>query len=312
MSKTVVGLFSSMSEAQRVKQQLLSSGTIRTEDVKVVADHAEDDYAGTEHASAGIGDKVSHFFKSLSGGDDDAHQHYANGLNQGGALLTVKADDDEAQGVVVLLRENGARNIEGGSVDTDTGYNDISSGQAGTTSGLSGTATGYAGRDAGYATGAADLTDTTSGYTRGGAGIANTADVSGETSIPIVEENLVVGKREVDRGGVRVYSHVVEEPVSADVNLRDEVIRVERRAVDRAATAADFTPGDRSIEVRASGEEAVVGKTARVVEEVLVGKTSSERTEAVRDTVRHTEVDVDQIAGETVTSGAGIGTRSKI
>ncbi len=295
MSKTVVGLFSSMTEAQSVKQQLLSSGTIRAEDVKVVANHEEDDYAGTEHAGAGIGDKVSHFFKSLSGGADTAHEHYANGLNQGGALLTVKADDDEAQGVVVLLREHGARNIEGGNVDTDTGYNDVSAGQAGTTSGLSGSSAGYAGRDAGYATTAAV----------GGTGYANTADVTGETSIPIVEENLVVGKREVDRGGVRVYSHVVEEPVSADVNLRDEVVRVERRAVDRAATAADFTPGDRSIEVRASGEEAVVGKTARVVEEVLVGKTSNERTEAVRDTVRHTEVDVDQIAGETVTSGAG-------
>ena len=288
MSKTVVGLFSSMSEAQRVKQQLLASGNIRSEDVKVVANHKEDDYSGTEHAESGIGEKVSHFFKSLTGGDDHAHNHYANGLNQGGALLTVKADDSEAQGVVVLLRENGARDIENEDVDTDTGYNDISSGIAGTTSGLAGNATGYAGRD--------------TGYDKANAGAAY-AGTDGETSIPVVEESLVVGKREVDRGGVRVYSHVVEEPVSTDVKLRDEVVRVERRPVDREATAADFNPGERSFEVRASGEEAVVGKTARVVEEVLVGKEATSRTDTVRDTVRRTEVDVEEIPGETVTTG---------
>ncbi len=289
--KTVVGLFSSIAEAQRVKQLITSSGSFTADDVKVVANHTEDDYSGTEHSGSGIGDKVSHFFKSLTGGDEDVHDHYATGLNTGGALLTVKADDDEAQGVVVLLRENGAREIEGDNVDTDTGYNDISSGVAGTTSGL---------------------TDST-GYAATGAGSTQTANLNtaGETSIPVVEENLVVGKREVDRGGVRVYSHIVEEPVSADVNLRNEEILVERRAVDRPATAADFTPGDRSFEVRATGEEAVVGKTARVVEEVLVGKDSSQHTETVRDSVRHTEVEVEEIAGETTfTSAPGTTTRS--
>ena len=302
--KTIVGLFSSMAEAQRVKQQILSSGNIRSEDVKVVANHADDDYSGTEHAGSGIGDKVSHFFKSLAGGDDDVHNHYATGLNEGGALLTVKADDDEAQGVVVLLRENGARDIENGNVDTDTGYNDISAGVAGTTSGLADTNTGYAGRgtDIGIANRGTAARDTTTG----------TADLNatGETSIPIVQEDLVVGKREVDRGGVRVYSHVVEQAVSADVNLRDEVIRVERRPVDRVATAADFNPAERSFEVRATGEEAVVGKTARVVEEVLVGKESSQHTEGIRDTVRHTEVDVEEVPGETLTTAEN-GTRNR-
>jgi uncharacterized protein (TIGR02271 family) len=289
--KTVVGLFSSVAEAQRVKQLITSSGNFAADEVKVVANHAEDDYSNTEHAGAGIGDKVSHFFKSLTGGDEDVHDHYATGLNSGGALLTVKADDDEAQGVVVLLRENGAREIEGDRVDTDTGYNDISAGVAGTTGGLTGS----------------------TGYAAEGAGTARTADLNttGETSIPIVEENLVVGKREVDLGGVRVYSHVVEEPVSADVDLRNEQILVERRPVDRPATAADFTPGERSFEVRATGEEAVVAKAARVVEEVLVGKDSTQHTETVRDSVRHTEVDVEEIPGETTfASTAGTATRS--
>lgn len=44
----------------------------------------------------------------------------------------------------------------------------------------------------------------------------------------------------------------------------------------------------------ATGEEAVVGKTARVVEEVVVSKTADEHVEEVDDTVRRTEVEVDR------------------
>ena len=127
--------------------------------------------------------------------------------------------------------------------------------------------------------------------------------LSGQTAIPIVEEQLQVGKREVDRGGVRVYSHVVEKPVSADVTLRDEQILVERRPVNRVATAADFNMGQGStIELTATGEEAVVGKTAHVVEEVVLGKTSSSRTEVIQDSVRKTEVEVENLAADAATS----------
>ena len=115
------------------------------------------------------------------------------------------------------------------------------------------------------------------------------------TVIPITEEELVVGKREVDRGGVRVYKRVVEEPVSESINLREERVVVDRRPVDRAVTDADLRGGDRVIELTETAEEAVVGKTARVVEEVRVGKEATEHTETVRDTVRHTEVEVEQL-----------------
>ena len=114
---------------------------------------------------------------------------------------------------------------------------------------------------------------------------------------------MVVGKREVDRGGVRIYSHVTERPVEANVVLHEESINVERRPVNRAATAADFAAGSGpAIELRATGEEAVVGKTSRVVEEVLIGKQGSDRTEAVHDSVRKTEVDVEQLDTTTATT----------
>src|SRR5437764_3366736 len=51
-------------------------------------------------------------------------------------------------------------------------------------------------------------------------------------AIPVVEEQLKVGKREVQRGGVRVFSRVVETPVNESVNLREEHVNVERRPVN--------------------------------------------------------------------------------
>ena len=50
---------------------------------------------------------------------------------------------------------------------------------------------------------------------------------------------------------------------------------------------------ERSVEVQAMREEAVISKEAHVTEEVVVGKSAGERTETVRDSVRHTEVDID-------------------
>jgi uncharacterized protein (TIGR02271 family) len=126
-------------------------------------------------------------------------------------------------------------------------------------------------------------------------------------AIPVVQEELKVGKREVSRGGVRVYSRVVETPVSESVNLREEHVNVERRPVDQPISAADATAfKEQSIELRETAEEAVVQKSARVVEEVLVGKEVSQREQQISDTVRHTEVQVENLPGDTSlrTSGA--------
>ena len=122
-------------------------------------------------------------------------------------------------------------------------------------------------------------------------------EATGEQVVPIVEEQLVVGKREVDRGGARVRSYVTEVPVHEQVRLRDEKIDVQRRAVDRPLSDADDAFRERTIDVTATGEEAVVGKTARVVEEVVVSKTSGERVEDINETVRRTEVEVDEDRG---------------
>jgi uncharacterized protein (TIGR02271 family) len=113
-----------------------------------------------------------------------------------------------------------------------------------------------------------------------------------------MEEQIDIGKRAVERGGVRVRTYVRETPVEEQVTLREEHVRVERRPADRAAD--DLLPDafqDRTIEVRETAEEAVVSKTARVTEEVVIRKDVEERVETVRDTVQRTEVEVEDTRG---------------
>lgn len=117
-----------------------------------------------------------------------------------------------------------------------------------------------------------------------------------DETIEVVEEDVDIGKRTVESGGVRVKTYVREVPVEEQVRLRDEHVEVERRPVDRPATARDidaFREG--TIEVGEKHEEAVVGKEARVVEEVRIHKDVDEHTETVRDTARRTEVDVEKM-----------------
>jgi uncharacterized protein (TIGR02271 family) len=118
-----------------------------------------------------------------------------------------------------------------------------------------------------------------------------------EGSMDVVEEQLQVGKREVDRGGVRVIQRVSSKPVRELVRLREEHAVVDRRPVDRPATGEDLSNfKEGTLEVHERSEEAVVGKTARVVEEVRVSKEVRDREETIEDTVRRKDVDVERMA----------------
>lgn len=122
-----------------------------------------------------------------------------------------------------------------------------------------------------------------------------------DARLEVVEERLQIGKREVQRGGVRVRRVVSEREVEEQVTLRDETIHVDRHAVDRVVSGADADFSERTIEITETDEEAVVSKEAHVVEEVIVGKDVEERVETVRDTVRRTDVEIEQL---TATYGA--------
>lgn len=131
--------------------------------------------------------------------------------------------------------------------------------------------------------------------------------------IPVVEEELSVGKRTVNRGGVRVYRHIVETPVEETVNLREDHITVARSPVNRAVTEQDLTfQGERTIELTETAEKAVISKSARVVEEVRVGKEVTEHSERIHDSVRKTEVDVEQVAAGAASTTASLTNNSTL
>lgn len=116
-----------------------------------------------------------------------------------------------------------------------------------------------------------------------------------ETTIPVIEESMEVGKKVVERGGIRITQRVVEKPVEENISLREEHVKVHRKNVDRPATDSDFDANDHDIEIREHAEVPVVNKEARVVEEIKVTKEVTNRDEKVKDTIRKTEVDVHDL-----------------
>ncbi len=117
-----------------------------------------------------------------------------------------------------------------------------------------------------------------------------------EQIIPILEEELEIGKREVEAGGVRVSTRVSAVPVERSVTVREEQVRVERRAVDRPFEEGGPMFEERSLEMRAHAEEPYLTKRARVVEEIRVRKDRSEHEEKIREKVRRTDVNIAELS----------------
>src|SRR3974390_1191713 len=120
------------------------------------------------------------------------------------------------------------------------------------------------------------------------------ADARDAETLRLAEEHLNVGKRVFDTGTTRIRRFVVVKPVQADVTLHEEHADVVRRAITDPGYVADSDWSDKAYEVTETAEEAVVSKTARVVEEVTLRKAGTDRVETVKDTVRHQEVEVER------------------
>jgi uncharacterized protein (TIGR02271 family) len=302
MNQTLVGVFDGPTHAQMARDELIQAGFAQS------AVHLQQDGGGTttgerhewgmgttgEHHSGGIGG----FFRSLFGFDDndDDVRVYSEAARRGNCILTVDVDDESEldRAHEIINRHHPIDIDEHAAQWRNEGWSDAA--------GTSGTATAM--RDTGTTDMQQDETSALTGSARMGATDIGSSDEV--QRVPVVQEELQVGKRTVRSGGLRVYSRLREAPVEEQVQLREEHAHVERRAVDRPATEADFNQlRDSSIEVRETVEEPVVSKQARVVEEVEIGKDVRERTETVRDTVRRTEVEVEQLGEHATASAAG-------
>jgi uncharacterized protein (TIGR02271 family) len=286
-TRTVTAMFNSRAEAERAAQQLATELSINRSMVRISPEAGATD-TGVEDSRPYQETGFWASLKDLFLPEEDRHT-YAEGLRRGGVLVSATVDESQVDRAADVLEGAGA-------VDLD--QQEASWRQS-----------GWSGYDATAGTAATTATSATTGTaaTAGTAvtAVAGTAALEGD-SIPVIEERLVVGKREVDRGRVRVRSYVVERAVEEQVRLRDEHVAIERRPVDRPLTDADADAfKERVIEATAVAEEAVVGKEARVVEEIAVHKDAADRTETVRDTLRRTEVEVEGDAAGSGTAAAG-------
>jgi len=125
--------------------------------------------------------------------------------------------------------------------------------------------------------------------------------------VPVVEEELVVGKRQEELGRVRIHRDVVEEQQSVDVPLQRERVTVERVAVSGTTdTNLNDAFREQDIDVPVMGEEAVVGKRVHEVEEVRLRKESVTEQQQVSDTVRKERVIVDGVDDQGTTTNRTI------
>jgi uncharacterized protein (TIGR02271 family) len=243
----------------------------------------------TALTGAGVGAAAGGLVGGLIGmGIPEEHaEQYAEGIRRGGTVVSALAPDDKAQQVSDIFDRHGAVNLDARTAEWQK-------------AGWKGRATPTA---AASTSGAAQATAATTPPVQASSTAGR--QVESTQRIPIVEESLKVGKREVGRGGVRVYARVTEQPVAEQVRLREEHVHVERRPVDRPANPEDLRAfKDGTIEMRETAEEAVVQKEARVTGEVVVRKDVTEKTETVRDTVRRTDVKVDRVGNANTTTGA--------
>jgi uncharacterized protein (TIGR02271 family) len=111
----------------------------------------------------------------------------------------------------------------------------------------------------------------------------------------LAEEQLEVGKRMVETGKTRVRRFVTEREASADITLHEEHADIIRRAVTDPKYIGEIDWGDSTIEVVETAEQALVNKTARIVEEVGLRKIGSDHVETIHDKIRRQQVEIERL-----------------
>jgi uncharacterized protein (TIGR02271 family) len=328
--KTAIALYDDFGTAQQVVEALVNNGFDR-DSISVVANDASGEYAqalaeaGVKDVKSGqgatigaIGGGAIGFLSSLgmlaipgvgvvmamgplvgtllgaaagavtggfaarlmdAGMPEEDTKYYMEGIRRGGTLIATQASDDRIDDAVSIMDRYHPVNIaERVKMWEKSGYS------------------GYDENAAPYT--AEQISRERALYTSSLEPETRQA-ISGEAVVPVVEEELQVGKRIVETGRVRVHTHITEVPVQEEIHLREEHVKVERRPANRPASDADIDKAiqNRSLEVTETQERAVINKEPRVVEEVVISKETDSHTETISDTLRRTDVSVER-AGE--------------
>jgi stress response protein YsnF len=112
-----------------------------------------------------------------------------------------------------------------------------------------------------------------------------------ERSLTRSEEELAVGKRQVESGRVRLRKWVETEPVETTVELERETAHVHRERIDQPVAGAEI--GEQVVETTLREEQPVVEKQTVARERVSLDKDVDVRQETVRDEVRKERVEVE-------------------
>lgn len=332
---TITALYDTRGAAETAQAGLINIGIDESDiSIRGTDDRVAGDYAGTEEKGfwASLGDLFmpdedrSAYTEGMRRGGYLLTAQVPEGLHAQAEAVLESADPVDLDERSASWRQEGWTGSTGAAygagATAGTGY----AGSAGTGSGMldtgsvgGGTTSAY--RDDTLATGTAGMTDTaglsgTETYreddalTTGATGYRSDLDtgvagtrgtgVGDSEPLQVVEEELRVGKRQASGGNVRVRTYVRERPVEAQVDLQSERVTIERRPVDREVTPGVAAFQERTIEAVERAEEAVVDKVARVKEEIALHKDVETRTETVRDTVRETEVEIEDERGRTI------------
>jgi stress response protein YsnF len=288
--RLVTALFDSRSAAENAIERLVNAGVPHDRIGLMPGDESE----ASDEAGASSRPEPRGFWGSLGDWllpDEDRHL-YAEGLSRGGYLISVTTGDEHYARVMAILDSADAIDID---EQAESWRAEGWAGWSGTAAGTStemGSASSVSPVVASVRAEDLDAEAVASPRKTGLAGAETGLSERGEQVLPVVEERLRIGMRDVSHGHVRVRSYVVETPVDEQVSLRKERIAIERRPADRALSDADQAFQERAIEVEGRSEEAVVSKEA------------GQRTETVFDTVRETEIEVEDERGNTI-SGTG-------
>jgi uncharacterized protein (TIGR02271 family) len=266
----VVAVFDTSEHAQTAVNALKAAG-FSADDISVMSNDTLDD-KGAKIATA------TGFWHRLFGSDVDLHEAkvYGNTVGKGGSVVSLRAPETMVKKAVDILHTHSPVDVNQRAARL--GIIAAAAAPAGAVSQAA----------AKVSTAASNLAQTV----KGAAPAARTG--KDDDVIRLAEEQMEVGKRQIETGMTRVRRFVIEKAVEANVTLHEEHAAIARRAISDKNYIQDVDWSDRTVEVRETAETPVVSKSSRIVEEVVVGKEGSDRVETVKDKVRRQQVEIEK------------------